>query len=228
MAQRTVARLKQRQMVLVRRLGTGGCIYVLSERGAHFLRELGVENVSSRGHRDLTFDKPLHRMVANDFVIDRHLEGWRIWTEFEVQRALAPVPEIYVRTSSRKGLTSRRKIPDAVIETDNFVTWIEVENTPKNKARLNQLMVVADMILPLTDIYNFSWHHEDFYMDEMLFVLPNDASYRALIRAVRRANLPDKVLRQVRFARVEMTQGLIWKGTWHYCSAAEILSTSEC
>lgn len=208
MAQRTCTRLVKRRWILRRSLPNGGLIYVLGQRGARHLRSLGVPNISSRGHRDLKFDTPLHRLICNEVAIDFLLQGKEIWTEFEIQRGLAPVPRIVCQ--------GRTKIPDIVVRVGGVMTWIEVENAVKSQHRLNELACVAEEILEDRDSrvmcpedYNDAW-------DSMVFIAVKAERLAAVARAFERFFKDDFILHPVALYTslhlANMTQGYIWGG----------------
>ncbi|MDZ7804307.1 hypothetical protein [Thiohalophilus sp.] len=181
---------------------------VLGERGAAILRELGYENVSSRGHRDLTFDKPTHRFIANAYVIDYHLLGHRTCTQFERQRRIAPLPEINVRQNKNDEI-ARRKIPDALVEAQGGISWVEVENTPKARSNFINFYLLPSDFLRSEDGYMTQHDGQYYWFDRMTFVLPNDKTARSLIKIIASLDLPFDILCQIHLHRVSMSSGLI-------------------
>lgn len=219
MAQRTLRCLLDHHLILSRRLANGGIVYVLSERGAWALRELGAENVSSRGHRDLRFDKPMHRFLANDYVIDQHLAGRRVWTEFEVQRRLAPVPQI---TAGKEF-----KIPDAVIEMPQGLTWVEVENAYKGPERIRQLIRVAKQLFakPRANASNAPDNSSRY--TEMLFISPDILRLIAVLRQIDdawdREEVDQDIAARLWLVEVSMSPGFIWGGVQRTVSAFDYI-----
>lgn len=222
MAQRTVGRLEQQQLVLQRSLFTGGKIYVISQRGAHLLRELGTPNVSARGHRDLSFRKPMHRIIANDFLID-----WRdreiinttasvnIWTEFEVQHRLGPYPEISIK--------GKYKIPDGMIQIDDELTWIEVENAYKGPKEIERLIMAAARFF--NDSYSYPFRHNgaEYRISRFFFILPHQHNFNTIANAIYKSNLDFNALKCTFLVKVNGTSGLVWQGIEGFTSAYDVV-----
>lgn len=219
MAQRTLHCLLDHHLILSRRLANGGIVYVLNGRGAWALRELGVENVSARGHRDLSFDKPLHRFLANEYAIDQHLSGRRIWTEHEVQRRLAPVPQLSAKTEFR--------IPDAVIESPKGLVWVEVENAYKGPERIRPLMDVAKQLFagaPVPPKHNLDSRAQ---YTEMRFISPDILRLIAVLRQVNDAwdqgEIDQDIAVRLQLSEVSMSSGLVWGGVRRTVSAYDLI-----
>ena len=172
MAQRTLRRLAMEKQVLKRELRTGGVIHVLSEAGARRLREHDIE-ASARGTRDLRWSKPYHRVLANDVAIRAHLQGSTVWTEFEIQRGRAPLRKLM------------GCIPDVLVCEDpdhfNYIDWIEVENAAKSRARLGQMLKLADWMLRPADGYQVG----QYCINSFTFVIPNRHAFHALARVAK-------------------------------------------
>ena len=208
MAQRTCARLLERHSIIRRGLPNGGAVYVLGQRGAAQLRHLGIRDVSARGHRDLRFRKPVHRLICNEVAIDYALQGAKIWTEFEVQHGLAPVPEIVCNKAP--------KIPDLVARTRAGTIWFEVENSFKSQQRLLELAYVSSILLddrcrrPL----GVRPHPEEWCAME--FVSPDAKRLatvaRAFDRAITAEALDPEIARHVYLRLARLSPGLVWKG----------------
>lgn len=218
MAQRTIQALLRAQLVLKRPLPNGGALYVLSQRGACTLREDGYAGVSARGQRDLTFAKPRHRLLANEFALDLHLNGYTVWTEFEVQRGVVPVPRIIVNRQP--------KIPDAIAQAMGEFVWIEVENAYKSQSRLWELVIVAKRILSPSKGYFVSkdmikgrYNRMTFLATEMdrLFDV-----FRRLVDGVERDFIDLDVLQKIEFVYAEMSSGYVWHGIVGTKCASEI------
>jgi len=157
----------------------------------------------------------MHRMIANEFVIDRHVSGQQIWPEFEVQRDIAPNLEIRVNGQNR--------IPDAITQADQSLAWIEVENAPKSRHRRAQLMTLATDLLSPAEGYYVAMPRLEGWFDEFIFVLANDACARATVRALRDAHLGPNVLQRIELIRVHMTPNLLWHGVVARSDAASLL-----
>lgn len=139
MAQRTLRALSDAKLVLARPVNNNLSLHVLSERGAAVLREKGPLHLNVQRMRDINIDKPAHRLIANNFAIDRLREGATVWTEFEILRRLAPIPHIIVN--------KQPKLPDVVVADEHSTSWVEVENAYKGPRRRREIMTVASQIL---------------------------------------------------------------------------------
>ncbi len=221
MAQITIRSLLDDRLVLVRSLHNGGSIYVLGDNGARLLRKLGVDGASARGHRDLVFKKPMHRFIANEFLIDQHQEGLRIWTEFEVQRRLAPVPEIIFK--------SQPKLPDGVIDNDSYLSWVEVENSFKSRERLGSLVQVANHLFGTPDGGRISKNDVHGQYDTLVFVSHRRERLLSVLRCLQEAldnrTITGDVLRHIDLVHVSMSTGFIWGGPISNVSAEVFLTT---
>jgi len=222
MAQRTIGRLERQGLVLQRSLFTGGNIYVLSEGGARLLRESGTPNVSARGHRDLSFRKPMHRIIANDFLIDwrdRQIDNATpnaaIWTEFEVQHRVAPYPEI--------SINGKYKIPDGMIQNDDELTWIEVENAYKGPKEIRRLMTTAARLF--NENYSYPFRHKDteYRINRLFFILPHQSNFKTIANAICKSNLEFNALKCTFLIKVTVTSGLVWRGIEAVNSAYDVI-----
>jgi len=211
-------------MILSRRIFTGGCIYVIGEKGARYLTNCGIQDVSARGHRDLKFENPRHRMISNEYVIDKYLQGFDVWTELEIKRGLSPIPEIYVETTTAKTKKSlRRKLPDAVLAKDGFLYWVEVENAWKNKSRLAQLNSVAEQLLNIDNPAKSKYFGNDVSFQGMEFIFPNIHTFKSTLRAISDSRLSHDELINIDLVRVAISTGLRWSGEISRYSAWDLL-----
>ncbi|MCO6411944.1 MAG: replication-relaxation family protein [Thiogranum sp.] len=225
-AQRTVASLLSDKFLIKRHLDSGGTIYVLSVAGARALQSEGAENVSARGHRDLSFHKPLHRLIANDFLIEKFLEGCKVWTEFEVQRRVAPVPRIVIKTPKESANKKKRKskepinhlpkIPDSVIEHNGELIWIEVENSFKSQTRIDEIVLVAGTLLGQSSGYFVKSSRGQGHYKRMYFVASDPerlyAIFRCFLRHYEQETINFDILRRIELIHVSMSSGYVWGG----------------
>lgn len=130
MARRTLKRLHDDKLVLVRALPQGGDIYLLSVKGARWLAE--ATGVPARSGQSLATGNALHRACTNWYLIGQVQAGLGIWTEHEIASGLAPLQ------------TLDGKQADAlVLHEGGAVTWVETENTWKNRARRQAVVDLA-------------------------------------------------------------------------------------
>ena len=219
MAQRTLKRLIEQKYVLERPLPTGGKAYVIGQRGAGFLKDHGVKNVSSRGNRDLRFSTPFHRALANDYAITQYQLGHKIWTEHEIQRGLSPLPEARIGRHV--------KIPDLLTFIDDVYMWYEVENAPKPTPRIHQILDLAADKATYNAPNPLYKNGYPIAIHSVVFVIPNEASHRAVLRAIRSRDMPREVTGYIYLDRVEMTSGLVWRGSITHYSSTEWLDYIE-
>ena len=78
----------------------------------------------------------MHRACGNWFLIQRIMQGEKIWTEHEIQQGLAPVHSVL------------GKIPDALIESEHGLTWVEVDNSWKNVAERKKVLTLCQAVIP--------------------------------------------------------------------------------
>lgn len=136
MAQRTLKRLVEDHMIVERTLPQGTPCYVLGRRGAEHARHDYIH--ATRG-TDQGLGNPAHRALSNWYAIHAWLHDSSIanvWTEYEIQRGLAPVKSV------------QRKTPDALLVLDpddadqlgGNLVWVEIENTHKNRKRREAML----------------------------------------------------------------------------------------
>lgn len=126
LARRALKQLAEKKLVLRRETQDGTDCFTLSTRGAHVLHdELDIKTESGKS---LSLGNVLHRAASNWFLIYKLRQGYKIWTEHEIQTGRAPV-------SGFNG-----KVPDGLLETDLGLTWIEVENAWKNRSERERIV----------------------------------------------------------------------------------------
>ena len=204
MAQRTCARMVKDKRLISRKLPTGGVIYVIGERGSRFLIENDIHNVNSRGGRDITFSKPYHRMVSNDYLIDYLLQGQSVWTEHEIQQGFAPVPDV--------SIDGRKKIPDGLVCLDHEYLWIEVENAPKSKLRLGELMSLGELLFANSQYYKYIHNGRQHFIGQLSFVVTNRACAMSTYKALKERFAGKGLSNELQIEIVKMSQGLVWCG----------------
>ncbi len=218
MSQRTLHRLVSQREVLRRPLSTGGNIYVLAEAGARRLLDRGIP-ASMRGTRDLSWEKPFHRVLANDVAIDAIIEGHAVWTEFEIQRGAAPFRELFGH------------IPDVLIcqdpENNSELAWIEVENAAKSQARLSKLLTIANTLVSPSEGYPV----DKYSITEFAFVIPNPLTLRALVRAygrhIQKHDVSANARIRISIWEVDMSLNLAWGGIKSQYSAIGYLRAAK-
>lgn len=214
MAQRILRILVNTGEVLGRRLPNGGVAYVLGESGANRLWTLGVD-ARLRGERDARLGAPYHRALANEIAIHGLLRGWQVWTENEIQRGKAPLRSL------------NGHVPDVLFERSEdypSLSWCEVENTAKSRRKLMSLMRLAEDLVGSSDGYPIG----DVYIDHFVFVAPNEAAAKSVIRAMLAAD-DDAVIKEHAIQRIELwlcdfSPKLAWGGEITSYSAFELLN----
>lgn len=212
MAQRTLRALSDAKLVLERAVNKNVSLYVLSERGAAALRERGPLHLNVQRMRDINTDKPAHRLIANNYAIDRLQEGARVWTEFEILRRLAPIPQIIVK--------AQPKLPDVVVADEYSTSWVEVENAYKGPRRRREIMTVASQILAPEGGFT-----------NMTFVSTSIPRLLDALRSVQDARtdnlLGSDAIWNIDMVLVRMSAQLIWGGTECSVSAGYFLAYLE-
>lgn len=126
MARRTLRRMLDAREVAKRRLPEGGDCYVLTSKGAH---RLTVERgITAKSGQHLKLGNSVHRACCNWYVIEHLRKGATVWTEHEIQSGRSPV-------TSWQG-----KTPDALIDTQCGLIWVETENAWKNRTERQKLV----------------------------------------------------------------------------------------
>lgn len=134
MARRAVRSLVDDRLILRRPLPSGGDCYTLSASGARHLTE--QTGIAANSGASLALGNPVHRACANWFVIHQMQQGMKVWTEHEIQTDRAPVVNV------------NGKVPDALLEADDGIVWVEVENAWKNRVERARIVSLACRYLP--------------------------------------------------------------------------------
>lgn len=136
MAQRTLARLRQRKLILTTDAPNGSLIHALSERGARALQGLGVAaNTGKDLLRDYHAAYFLHRNIANEVAISGMLEGFRVATERETAQGRW--------FGGMEGIMGKK--PDVLLRAGDAVWWVEVERR-KNQRDYARLLQWLDAV----------------------------------------------------------------------------------
>jgi len=137
MAQKTLARLRKRQLILTTQAPNGSFIHTISERGARVLQGIGI---SANSGKDLMRDYHaayfLHRNIANEIAISGILEGFRAATEREISQGHW--------LGGTAGILGKK--PDVLIRSGSTAWWIEVERSRKNQKDYATLLKWLDAI----------------------------------------------------------------------------------
>lgn len=214
LAQRILRALLDGGEILSRRLPNGGVAYVLGESGANRLGALGID-ARLRGERDARLGAPYHRALANEIAIHGLLRGWQVWTENEIQRGKGPLRSL------------NGHVPDVLFERSEdypSLSWCEVENTTKSPRKLMSLMRLAEDLVGSSDGHPIG----DVYIDHFVFVAPNEAAARSVIRAILAAD-DEAVIKEHAVQRIELwlchlSPKLAWGGEIRSYSAFELLN----
>lgn len=152
----TAAQRAMRGMVkaaLLRRYRTDRfqTVYGLTQLGAEYLQEVGVEaSASVRRVSDMT--NPEHRLWAQFLVLCAEARGLRAWTEIELLRLLnlktrADQPTVQgplrVQVSTPKGVRPKVLRPDALVVEPDGATWVEVDRSARGSERAADLRALA-------------------------------------------------------------------------------------
>lgn len=133
MAKRTLKRLREKKLVLLRETPDGSECYTLSAQGARQLEtELGV---AAESGQTLSLGNALHRSAANWYLIKKIQQGFQVWTEYEIQTGRAAVCGYH------------GKVPDGLVVTDFGLVWVEVENSWKNREERQRIVRFCEQYL---------------------------------------------------------------------------------
>jgi len=206
-AQRTTTRLISKGLILRRPLETGSNICLLTPDGAKTLINEGVKNVNRRGQEQILLANLEHRMLANEYAIDSLLEGYTVWTEHEIQRGF-PTDFPDIRTSG-----GARKKPDLLINKQEYYIWVEVEHAPKKRVRIKQLLDLAEHRVTYNGKYNDNENNGEYIFHSLLFVVPNQASLRSVLRQIQARDMNPDISGYLYLDYVQMSSGLVWEGS---------------
>ncbi|WP_345797596.1 replication-relaxation family protein [Castellaniella sp. MT123] len=132
MAQKTLARLREKRQVLHASAPDYSRIYALAEAGVRVLRAQGADATTGKDAiREFSLDHYHHRRIANEVAIAALTEGYKISTERETAQGRW--------IGGRDGIAG--KIPDALIRTGSDIWWVEVEHSRKNVPDYQRLLV---------------------------------------------------------------------------------------
>ncbi|MEX3856306.1 hypothetical protein AB3X94_19930 [Paraburkholderia sp. BR10923] len=134
MARRAVRALADDGIVLRRPLPDGGDCYTLSAAGARLLNE--AAGLKARSGASLPLGNTVHRACANWYVIHHINEGTTVWTEHEIQSGRAPIVSVDC------------KVPDALLDMQEGLVWVEVENAWKNRKERATVVQFSSRYLP--------------------------------------------------------------------------------
>lgn len=130
LARRLLKKLLADKLILVRALPQGGDVYLLSVKGARLLKE--STGFAASSGQSLAIGNAQHRACGTWFLIGQLQAGQDIFTEHEIASGRAPIQ------------TLNGKMPDALVVHDGgLVTWVEVENSWKNRARRQSVVDLA-------------------------------------------------------------------------------------
>lgn len=122
-AQITLRRMRNSRFVLRALAPDGAWIYSLSERGAIFLRSIGIQAKTGKDViRGFSLSQYRHRSVSNAIAISALLQGYRVSTEREIAQGKW--------LGGLSGINGKK--PDVIIKSGKNIYWIEVERSRKN------------------------------------------------------------------------------------------------
>ncbi len=132
MAQKTLARLREKRQVLYASAPDYSRIYALAEAGVRVLRAQGADATTGKDAiREFSLDHYHHRRIANEVAIAALTEGYKISTERETAQGRW--------IGGRDGIAG--KIPDALIRTGSDIWWVEIEHSRKNEPDYQRMLV---------------------------------------------------------------------------------------
>lgn len=131
MAQRTLRRLKTRELVIAHRAPDGSTIYGLSEAGAKELRDKDIPAVSAAGQMRRFSDQLYnHRRISNEIAIGAAINGYRVATEREISVGHWLI--------GQDGVLGKK--PDSLVRAGTSVWWIETQLSRKNQPEYVKLL----------------------------------------------------------------------------------------
>ena len=130
LARRLLKKLLADKLILVRALPQGGDVYLLSVKGARLLKDATGANAQSG--QALPTGDAIHRACGNWYLIAQVQAGLGIWSEHEIAAGQAPVQTL-----------NGKQADGLVLHDGGQITWLEVENTWKNRPRRQAVVDLA-------------------------------------------------------------------------------------
>lgn len=169
LARRLLKKLLADKLILVRALPQGGDVYLLSVKGARLLNE--TTGFAATSGQSLATGNALHRACGNWFLIAQVHAKRGIFTEHEIASGRAAIQ------------TLNGKMPDALVVHDGgLLTWVEVENTWKNRTRRQAVVDLATRHLgrdTLTQV-GVDAHGTELYLARLAVVATHPDSLRSM------------------------------------------------
>ena len=131
-AQRTLARMRRRSLILTAEAPNGSAIHALGEGGARALQQQGIGATSGKdGIRRYSAAHFTHRCISNQIAVAGILQGYRVATEREISQHRWPLGDI----------VDLGKNPDVFFRgLENKIYFIEVERSRKNQGDYTNLL----------------------------------------------------------------------------------------
>ena len=130
LARRLLKKLLDDKLVLVRALPQGGDLYLLSVKGARLLTD--TTGIAAKSGQSLPTGDAIHRACGTWYLIAQVQAGLDIWTEHEIASGRAPLQTL-----------NGKQADGLVLHEGGQVTWLEVENAWKNRARRQAVVDLA-------------------------------------------------------------------------------------
>ncbi|WP_157697464.1 hypothetical protein [Caballeronia calidae] len=150
-AQRTMRSLRKAGFINTKKTDRHQTINGLTVRGARWLDEQGVNNVSASGRRVASMSNPEHRLWMNFIVACCEVRGLQASTESELLEQLSQ--ENLISGNAPQGLLTvhagdeqRRLRPDAIAIERDGLTWFEIDNTKRGSDRRVSLRLLAGRV----------------------------------------------------------------------------------
>jgi hypothetical protein len=130
LARRLLKKLLDDKLVLVRALPQGGDLYLLSVKGARLLAD--TTGAAAKSGQSLPTGDAIHRACGTWYLIAQVQAGLGIWTEHEIASGRAPLQTL-----------NGKQADGLVLHEGGLVSWLEVENAWKNRARRQAVVDLA-------------------------------------------------------------------------------------
>lgn len=124
LSRRKIKKLLEDNLIIIKK-SEGISFYLLSAKGAKILKK---EEPDAKSGQNIKILNIHHRACSNWLLIDKINQGFKVYTEHEIQSNLAPIYDF------------EGKIPDGLYETEEGLVWVEVENSWKNNERKYKLV----------------------------------------------------------------------------------------
>lgn len=203
MATKTLKRCSDAGWIMARRLPTGSVCYVLRPAGVAYFTSDKPDRLARSG-LDLALAQPLHRMLANNVMIEHNAHGFNIITEYEILGNRLPK------------MTISEKAPDGlIVDMEGAVTWLEFENHARKRRDFDRLISLITGPLRAASASGYQLL-DDLYLTGLILAFPNErlgaGLTRRLLSVAQAQEWPDSLRDSIELLWAKQTPQGRWLG----------------